>query len=429
MITARSTAGGGVGIDGLLRTRVALALVALWLAVEPALRALIWWDADKSVHRLLHTDVHWLVIGLTLLALDRGRTELRRQLAARPWLLPLVALWAAGALLPVFVGDSAPVSLRWPVYLAFALTLLGALRQRPNDGPGLLAAAAVGFVGLGIVLTAFATITPLTADIDWVVDLPAAPNVRNLAYEATVVAVVGSLYRPIGATPALTALLRVAAVLGWVLIFWSGARGALLASLAGLAVGLVAATGDERRRQAAEMLLLIAAGAVLSLLHTPPSPSFGFWRAVGLDVDTGSGPMNDVSSGRLVIWAESLRAIVAHPWIGIGEGTMKRQFVSALGAYPQPHNVILQAPLAWGLPAGGVFLIAVALPLVTAARRVVRVAAVTSPALAAAAAAFSLAGYALIDGTLFHARPTISFLMLAAIALTAPTFDKRHPAP
>lgn len=429
MITARSTAGGGVGIDGLSRTRVALGLVTLWLAVEPALRALIWWDADKPTHRLLHADVHWLVIGLTLLVLDQARAELRRQLAARRWLLPVGLLWAAGALLPVFVGDASPVSLRWPVYLAFGLALLGALRQRPEDGPPLLVAGAGGFLGLAIVVAAFATVTPLDATIDWVAEMPGAPNVRNLAYEGAAVAVAASLYRPAGAASPWTALLRVAAVAAWAFIFWSGARGALLASLAALVIGIAAARPGGRRRHAAEALLLMAAGAGLSLLHTPPNASFGFWRTLGMSASVAVGSTSDVSSGRLAIWAESVQAIVAHPWIGIGEGAMKRQFVSAFGTYPQPHNVVLQAPLAWGLPAGGAFLAAIALPLVRTGRRLACAGSVGSPALAAGTAALALAGYALIDGTLYHPRPTILFLIFAAIAVTAPAFDKARPAP
>lgn len=404
--------------------RLALGLAALWLAVEPPLRALLWWGADLSTHRTLHGDIHWLAIGLILPLLDQVKGELRRQLDARPWLLPLALLWAAAAILPLLGGYGSPVSLRWPIYLAAALALLGGLRQRPVLGGPLLVAAAAGFLGLAAVVAAFAAVTPLSPGFDWIGQLPGAPNVRNLGYEAVVVAVIGSLYRPAGASAAVTLLLRAAAVAAWWLIFWSGGRGALLATVATLLVALLAAAPGGRRRQLAEVLLLMAIGAALSLLHTPPNPAFGFWRAIGFDPSADGMAASDVSTGRFAIWSESVRAIGAHPLLGIGEGRMKTQFVSAMGTYAHPHNVILQAPLAWGLPAGAVFLFAVTLPLWRAGRRVAARASITAPATAAAAAALVLTAHALLDGTLYHPRPVVMFLVAAAVALTAPTFDK-----
>jgi O-antigen ligase len=427
-MTARSmTAKGGTGSDAF--ARLALGLVALWLALEPPLRALVWWNAPEAVRARFHADIQWLVIGVILLAFAQGRSELRRQVEARSWLVPLAGLWAAGALLPLFAGHGSIISIRWATYLAFGLALLGALRARPEAAGPLLTGAAAGFLGLAAVVAAFAASAPL-APIDWIGGLPGAPNVRNLGYEAVVIAVVGSLYRPVGAAPQLTVLLRVAAVAAWWLIFWSGGRGALMSSTAALAVAFMAVGTGDRRRQAMEAVALMVAGAALSLLNTPPNASFGLWRAVGLETWADAGGASatvDVSSGRLAIWTESAQAIAAHPWFGIGEGAMKKQFASAFGLYAQPHNVVLQAPLAWGLPAGAAFLVAVSAPLVAAARRLAGRAAVKSPAAAGAAAALVLAGHALVDGTLHHPRPTVLFLVMAAVALTARPFDKARP--
>jgi|GEM_PF-3183757 len=404
------------------RVDAAFLVVAAFLAVEPLVRALVWWRLDDlRASYFLRTDVVWLALAtLGLLGastLGRGYERVRRH----GWLVPLGCLWAAAAvlssanaLMPQLAGER---SLRWVLMLAFALSLLAAVRARPERAFTLLLGWSLGLCGYAAVLVAFVLVDPVRPGVDWVTHIPGVANVRHLGFEAMTVALVGSLYRPAAAHRVWTGALLLAGAVGWTLLFWSGGRGSFLA--AGAALVAVAVLGrSDRRRRFVELVCLMLAGFAIATVHTPSGPSFGAWRTIGatsVAPASGAPEAGDVSSGRLDMWREAAAAVAAHPWLGIGEAHAPLRLETARG-FAQPHNLFLQAALAWGVVGGAAFVIAIAYSLWRAARRVSG-SDLGSPAAAGFAVAVALAANALIDGTLFHPRPVTLFLIGLCLAL------------
>lgn len=410
------------------RAGIALAFVAMFLALEPPFRTLLWWLlSDMSVKASLHSDVSWLAVGLLACTGIPLYRDVRERVLSRGWLLLLGLVWVVAATLSsTMIENRNPgSSTRWPVYLVFGLYLLSALQRAPELAGRLLVASTAGFTGLAIVLAAFIGFSTLPVTFDWVAELPGAFNVRSLGYEAIVAALVGSLYRPAAARPYVLVLLRTGGVIGWAFIFWSGGRGALISALAAVLAVHLLSTTEQRWKRLAETACLVMAGAALSLLHIPANESFGFWRTIGLTSASAPSLNQDISTGRTAIWKEAASAILTHPLLGIGEAQMKYQLASAVGRYPQPHNLLLQAPLAWGIPGGLAFLAAVALPIIRGAKRLRHHATLGSPAVAGFSIALAMAANSLLDGTLFHPRPVTMFLIGACLALAAPLGRQR----
>jgi O-antigen ligase len=338
----------------------------------------------------------------------------------RRWLVALGCLWAASAMVSSWlVAGPAASSSRWAIYLAFGLVLLVLLRRRPEAAERLLPALAAGYVSYASVLVAFVATADLPSNYEWVHGLPGAGNVRHLGFEAVAAALVGSLYRPVLPSRGVTWLLRITAVAGWTFVFWSGGRGSLLSVLAAVAIA-AAFSPTGRRRRLAEAAALGVAGLALSLLHQPPGASFGIWRTIGVETIATAEAGIDVTSGRTDMWREAVRAIAANPFFGIGEGQMKHQFVTAHRHFQQPHNLFLQAPLAWGIPGGLAFLVGIWFPIVRAAARVRGRAALGSTAMTGFAVATAMTANAMLDASLFHPRPVTIFLIGLCLALVGP---------
>lgn len=407
------------------RVRSGLGLLTIFLIAEPAGRALLWWwRPHSSLPAILHSSSNFVAIGLLACIGLSLSSDVRQLILRYKWLPALGIVWALGVLGSATLAPNlAPaISLRWFLYLLFALHLLAALRHQPDRAATILIGLVMGFVGFAAVLFAFILLLMHPANFDWVTGVPGAFNIRNLGFEAMAAALVGSLFRPEG-RPGVVGGMRLCAIIGWAFVFWSGGRGSFLAALVALIAVHALSEVPNRWQRVLESAALMAAGAGIALLHLPPSESFGFWRTIGFSspsvagADAGGG---DIRSDRLAIWKESLEAIVASPLYGIGEAQMKHHLVSAARTYPQPHNLILQAPLAWGIPAGLAFLTAVALPLVRAVRRLRGQATLQAPATAGLAVALAMTANAFVDGTLFHPRPVTLFLVGISVALSAP---------
>lgn len=398
-----------------------LLFVVAFLAAEPPLRTLLWW-ADPRLSHTFHADPIWLVLGALALLVSPLIAPVRATVAARSWLVAVGLVWVAFAVIssaqaslpsPAFVRCA-----KWLLFLAFGLWMVVALRRRAELATPILLAWAAGFIVQALVVAAFAWTHSGTVEIDWTRELPGVFNVRHLGFEAMAAALIGSLFRPSG--PGWTrALLRLAAVAGWAVVLWTGGRGSFLAACAAIAAAAFLAPRAGRLRLLAELPLLFGTGFLIATLHAPPDGSFGLWRALGFTTVAAGTGVEQFSSGRTAIWRESLAFIAAHPLTGIGDGQMKLRLVSAQGYFAQPHNLLLQAWLSWGVVGGTAFLIAIAAVLQRIVARILGVADLASPAMAGVAVVLALGANAFIDGTLYHHRPTMLFLIACAVALAA----------
>lgn len=128
------------------------------------------------------------------------------------------------------------------------------------------------------------------------------------------------------------------------LLCWSGTRAGVLGVGISLAVILVVTRRLPPLRLMAGALLACIVGAAASLIWIPPDPAFGLFQ-LSSRLDLAA---EDVSSGRLFIWAGMLHEFAAHPLFGIGEGATRWSTVLHGVHHLQPHNSIVQFLSSWG---------------------------------------------------------------------------------
>jgi hypothetical protein len=331
------------------RVAVGLASVAGFLAIEPFVRACLWWRfSETALPGALHADALWLGALLAALTGTALVSDMRRFLGEHRTLVGLGCIWAVAAVVSssLAVEGEPWISNRWAIHVAFGLSLLLALRRQPDRADRLLVACAAGCLGYVLVLVAFVMVGERPYSYDWVTGVPGAFNIRHVGFEAMTAALGASLYRPAAIRSAVTWLLRAAAVAGWAVLFWSGGRGSFMAAVLALGALVWLTTRERRTERLIETGCLAAIGFGLATLHVPPGGSFGAWRTLGFTTMAGGSSGAEVSSGRFAIWIESIQAIAANPWFGIGEGQMKYRLASAMGLYPQLSSAATTAT-AW----------------------------------------------------------------------------------
>jgi O-antigen ligase len=405
------------------RARNVMVVVAAFLAVEPALRAATaWWRPGLALREFLHTDVLWLVLILIPLMLSASLPDVRTMVRRHSWLLAGAGIWAVAAVVSSWLAAwpelAALRSARWVLLLAVALGLAVMVQRAPDRSIPLLITWCLGFATYAVVMMAFIAYDPIRSGLDWVWQLPGQKNVRHLPWEAVAAVIVGGLARPAGLPKFVQVPLQFAALLGWAAMFWSGGRSGMLGAMAGITALLIVCQPGERLRRAMETLIIAAAGFLLSTLHTPADGAFGGWRSIGFTEATVGVP--DPTSGRTALWSETIATIAAHPLTGIGEAQTVHRLQNAGGVFAQPHNLFLQAWLAWGLIGGTAFLLAIAFAYGRALKRLWKNAAIGSPAAAGFAIATALLATSMLDGPLYHPRSVFLFLLGLCLAYAGP---------
>jgi O-antigen ligase len=197
----------------------------------------------------------------------------------------------------------------------------------------------------------------------------------------------------------------VMAALAMGIALWTGSRGAALAIVGALVVGVIVVPAMRSVRALAGSVSAMAGGlAVVWLAPVAPSYLMGLTRAVQ---QTASG---DVTTGRTVIWRNVIGAIRDRPWFGYGEGQMHT--VAPFWDMVQPHDFILQVALAWGL----VGLLCVLIMAIAFARRAIPAVRNDQDALTPVFVAMAaIAILSLYDGALFYTLPISIFLACAAV--------------
>lgn len=142
-----------------------------------------------------------------------------------------------------------------------------------------------------------------------------------------------------------------------------------------------------------------------------PSESWGLASIVYRVADVGGEQYDgDFTSGRMDIWVGTVRAIIANPVFGYGEGQFRLVVPEALHLYNHPHNSLLQFVFQWGFLGTGALAIA-AFPLAQAIFK--NWSALQSRSLAAILVLTGIGAASMLDGALFYAFP----LLIAAICM------------
>jgi O-antigen ligase len=273
---------------------------------------------------------------------------------------------------------------------------------------GLTTALMIGFVCFVALLVVFVLQVPEPANFDWVSGWPAVAHVRHLGYYAA--AIIGlciGRFAIVISRPGWMATFAVA-TLAFALALWTGTRGAIAAAGAGLAVGMLLFPALRRR----QVLLGVLGSSVVSvaLVAWLPTPAghLGLWRTVAATVSRSEA---GIGSGRTDLWLRTLNAISQRPLFGYGDG-QTFWIVPFEPVVGQPHNVLLQALLAWGVIGTACILI---LTVPFAIRTACGIRALGGEWLPPFLAMLVLAAYSAFDGTLYYTLPLSIFAACAGL--------------
>jgi exopolysaccharide production protein ExoQ len=137
------------------------------------------------------------------------------------------------------------------------------------------------------------------------------------------------------------------------LTIWSGTRAAILA-LAISVVVIVAMNRELPKSRPLGILAMLTGAALITAWLFIPTGDSGFQLFNTADVSSA----NNLTGGRLAIWKATYVSWLDSPLLGWGSGSTFWQ-VFAGWTHTQPHNVVLQFLISWGLigALGGLWLL------------------------------------------------------------------------
>lgn len=275
----------------------------------------------------------------------------------RPALLALAlflaSFWVGGVTASPIAPFAALFNLTYILHVCFAgaLVSLAHSAKRRNLDAAVFLQVVTAALAAFVVMTAirFSTPPPGRAidTINWQFAIPGFISVRLF----------GACVAPWAALAAWLALTRgdcpeyrhwtfLALALSFGIVFWTATRAAIV----GLGVvGLVALWRFRLRPSvgllARAAIALVSGAAIATLLLPYGDPTFMFFvPADGASVDAATG-------GRFSLWREVWLAYQAVPWFGAGPGATSWILPTDQFPHIQPHNLILQFLITWGLPA------------------------------------------------------------------------------
>jgi len=327
------------------------------------------------------------------------------------WLVWGVAAVAASAV----PGMAMARQVEWLTHAVFGWAVWSFLRTYPGHAGTVLRWLVRGFLIYGVLLAFFLLNLPQPQTYPWINGILGFANVRHFGYYAAVVLVAAHwpLLLPSSAAGRVGQTILLAVI--WGFLAWSGSRGPIFAVFGALAV-LTAARGlPDARRLWGLTLLAFVIGAAASVPFTPPNGSFGILRFAETLQQAGS--LSQYSASRTDFWSIAWDLVKQHPLLGLGpDQLLVGGAVGRFHGFVQPHDVLLQAALEWGIPGGLMFLGVIAAALLAGLRKA-RAHGAAGHQVIGLWMAGMLTALALIDGTYYHALPLMTLALGLALAL------------
>ena len=404
--------------------RLAQVLPWVLIAITPVLFAIATWEpgslqsSTKAALRFYGTPVTAVECAVIGCALTTGFAPLALLERAPRWAqlaLALLVFIAFGTAFLVAVDRLGALvrSSAWLVHLLFGLSVFHIAKRRPPGESTLFWNATVA--GLcGYVFLAAVYVPQITdlSPLRWLYFGLAVINIRQIGFYAAVgcaaavgLAVIQTNWRGYVLSFACASLFMGLSI-------WSGTRGSILA------VWMMAAVGTiwfrELRSPRAWITLggSTAAGVVLSLAYPAPNTLYGATR---LMLSAQQQTIEDVSSGRLSLWAGTLRFIFQRPLFGYGEGQF-HSVVPEATEFNHPHNVLLQVLLQWGF-LGAVCFFSLGALLLWRCNKALKTR--DTRDLPALLVAGSLLIMSLYEGSLFHPYPIMMIAVSMALIIAS----------
>jgi O-antigen ligase len=366
----------------------------------------------------LHVGVMELLVIATVF-LDRRVTipSLRRLPGG---VLALLAGWLGWSLAAIAVsavpGMAMARQVEWLTHAAFGWAVWSFFRTYPHHAETALRWLVRGFLVYGVLLAFFLLNLPHPETYPWVNGILGFANVRHFGYYAAVALVAAHwpLLAPASRAGRLGQLILLAVI--WGFLAWSGSRGPIFAVFGALAVLTVFRALPEARRIWGVTLTAFVIGASLSVPFTPVDGSFGILRFAQTMQQADS--LAQYSAGRAQFWEVALGLVRDHPLLGLGpDQLLVGGAAGPFHTFVQPHNLLLQVALEWGIPGGLMFLGLIGAALLAGLGKA-RTPGVAGHQVIGLWVAGMLTALALIDGTYYHALPLMMLALGLALALS-----------
>ncbi|XAP76737.1 O-antigen ligase family protein [Citromicrobium bathyomarinum] len=338
----------------------ALVLVALIAIVMPIVSALVY---PTYIHHMLSPQAEFsrlielpFVVSEVAVVLWAGRQGFDLSTAWRA--LPRDIRIAAGVLL-LAIGVSALLisnnfayslthSLIVLIHLVFALAVYHLLALRSIPAPDRIAPLiAVGAIVLVLytawwLLTAPPPETQLYGKIEWHAALPGFISVRHF----------GAWYAGLSSVFALRILFAERdGRIGWDHLFycltaaalvWSGTRAGVLALMVVVGIAMLSLRRIPPARNIGHAAILTGFALCLAWIAIPPDDSFRLWNL-------NDGRITEsIDAGRFLAWKLGIERWTDSPLFGWGTGSFLWE-VDPGFPHTQPHNVIVQFLISWGI--------------------------------------------------------------------------------
>ena len=345
----------------------------------------------------------------TALRLDRGALIALALFAA--------TFWVGG----VFASEAAPFAilfnLTYAVHVIFAGAVVHLAGMMRAPGTAALGRIVVAVLLAFAVMIAIRFLTPPPGrsieSISWQFAIPGFISVRLF----------GALAAPWAAFMLYLALARGehASYRPWIfaaiaitsaMLLWSGTRAAVMGLGIAALVALVLYRPRLRLRSLALTLASILAGGLAAVLLLPYGDT-DFWLYVPNDFGGGA---DDLASGRLALWQASWNAFLGVPMFGAGPGATAWILPAGVKAHIQPHNIVLEFLLNWGILASAAAFYLIARAVVAVHRRARRVEAAVPYVLAADC----LLAIGFVDGTFHFAQHLMMWMAMMGLAFAIP---------
>lgn len=254
--------------------------------------------------------------------------------------------------------------------------------------------------------------------MDWITRLPGVNNVRHTGHFAFTSFVSGLVCLSAFQNSKKAWLKFLLPLMfgsgGLGLALWTGSRGPLLASIVAIFVTMLATSGDRKILSIYFALSAVVATAVVAILPIP-HPWYGIAGAIGI-ADVSAQGANELSSGRMELWFDTIAKIQEHPILGWGVNQYATFGPAKTGNPFHPHNFPLQLMFS-----GGVASVLLVFMIFLPALRRWKGPCANSLSSVGVGGVVGILVYSLYDGALYFSYPSMIFLISIATSITPST--------
>lgn len=424
--TGSSQKNYGVFVSRLRETFEPWVFAACLIVLSPVVHTIMTWDNDGKLTNGAFAIRHYslpviiLELGVIWIAAKAGFQPTKSFMQLGKPVQCMLATWFMVALISACnrtdqLALSIIITARYAIHVFVLAATVFLIKVSDTFESALwIRALTIGACCHLLALVLFIALVPSPDSFPWVYRLPSATNVRQIGNNLSLLAI----------APIAGLLVRDSGNKGWyflavalitAFVAWTGTRGGLLGLALGTCFAIMATPRFTTLRNLGMLIASCTTGLLISMAAFHPAPQFGLFRMVAT-IST-----DDASSGRVLMWINTLTEIATSPFFGSGSGRFRENMLKYGFENNHPHNFVLQYIYDWGIIGGAAALIALTWLGLRLFQFKNQVSTIRFLSLAGFTGTLSIA---MIEGTLFHPLP-----MLIGSALIAPALGlvkKKH---